>query len=320
MLDLSIVIVNYCTPEMTIECLSSLVPEISDISAKVVVVDNNSTDNSVYLLTKWCADQNMESSVEIVSSGTNSGFSNGNNIGINQFDAQYYLLLNSDTLVKKGSINALLDRAKSKTDIGLVTPRLEGRDGEAQISCFQDISPVSELVSAAETGPVSSVFHNCVVPLPVLNTISFPMWSSFACVLIKDKVFKDIGLLDDGFFMYFEDAEFCHRARKNGWEIINDPSSHVLHLGGMSSEFKNDSDLKKRLPRYYYEARARYFYLLYGHKGLVVANLFWWLGRCISKMRYILGNKTKTAVHMQWIDIWVNSSCPLAPYTHPDNS
>jgi GT2 family glycosyltransferase len=143
-------------------------------------------------------------------------------------------------------------------------------------------------------------------------------WLSFACVLIKGEVFKQVGLLDEGFFMYFEDAEFCRRARQSGWLALYYPHARVVHLRGRSSPVKAQTRSKKRLARYYYESRTRYFYLSYGWHGVILANLAWWLGRLISKPRQILGRVDKVAVESYWLDIWTNWRRPLRPYTQPD--
>lgn len=316
--ELAIIIVNYRTPAMTIDCLTSLLSFIGDIKVSIVVVDNYSNDDSVKVISEWCEVHDENSIVKIISSKQNQGFSAGNNLGIKSVQANYYLLLNSDTIVKKNAIEKLIEAAIINSDAGLITPRLETLEGEPQVSCFEFISPIGEFVSAADTGPISKLLSQFIVPKTITDEISRPSWSSFACVLIKKEVFDDIGLLDDGFFMYFEDTEYCYRAKKNGWKTINIPSSKVVHLGGKSSSFNDNAYFKKRLPQYYYEARARYFYKLYGMTGLFLANILWWMGRTVSKFRQILGNSDKATVEKQWLDIWVNCFHPAKPYTHPD--
>ncbi|WXG52263.1 MAG: hypothetical protein RNU03_16000 [Candidatus Sedimenticola sp. (ex Thyasira tokunagai)] len=211
----------------------------------------------------------------------------------------------------------MLDNTDKFPDAGLFSPRLEWPDGIPQESCFRFLTPVGELISAARTGPVTKAFAKYNVPIAVSDQISYPEWTSFACVLVRGQVFEDIGLMDDKFFMYFEDVEFCHRAGASGWKIINDPSAHVVHLRGGSSPVKENARTGKRLPRYYYESRTRYFYKLYGWKGLLKANLFWSLGRIISLTRELLGKKAPHVSHKQWLDIWANLRCPDAPYTKP---
>ena len=318
--QLAIIIVNYRTPSMTIDCLTSLIKVMPNITYKIIVVDNNSGDDSVEVISQWRKEKKLTSTTSIITSEVNAGFSSGNNIGIKSVNAVFYLLLNSDTLVKHNAIESLIDAAKAESRAGLITPGLEGQYGDNQISCFKSISPISEFIDAAETGIISNLLSKYVVPLPLIDQISNPSWSSFACVLIKKEVFDSIGLLDEGFFMYFEDAEYCLRAKKNGWNTVNIPSARVIHLGGKSSTFNKDTDFKKRLPRFYYEARTRYFYKIYGRLGLILANILWWLGRSISKLRQTLGNTNKSSIDMMWIDIWTNCLNPLKKYTHPNKN
>lgn len=317
---LTVVIINYCTPDMTLDCLESLLPELYNLSACVVLVDNDSGDDSAHIIKKWLAKHDTNSLVTFIESPLNGGFSSGNNIGMNEVKSEFYLLLNSDTLVKKGSIQQLMNFIIDKKSIGLVTPRLEWKNSTSQVSCFRFMSPISEFISSAQTGIFTKLFKSYDVPIPVSDKVSYPAWSSFACILIRKEVFDDIGLMDVGYFMYFEDAEFCFRARKSGWEIAHAPDARFVHLRGGSSPVKENTKLKKRLPLYYYESRTRYFYQLYGWFGLTLANTFWSLGRLISKMRQICGRTDKAVSEKQWLDIWTNWLHPLKNYTHPGST
>jgi len=315
---LSIVIINFRTPKFITDCLSTLFPELEEIDARVVVVDNHSEDASPMLIKEWLAEHDKDSKVLFIQSDTNAGFSAGNNLGIKALDAKYYLLLNSDTLVRPGAIQSILDTIALYPKAGLVSPRLEWTDGTGQESCFRYPNPFSEFMASAQTGFIDRMLNRYIVPMPVQTRLAGPEWTSFACVLIRREVFQQIGLLDEGYFMYFEDTEFCHRARKAGWEIMHNPEARVIHLHGGSSPLEQNKSLKKRLPSYYYESRTRLFFQTNGRLGLIVANLMWWLGRMVSKSRQLLGRSDKAAIKDQWIDIWTNWLNPLKKYTHPD--
>lgn len=309
--DLSVVIINYRTPEMTIDCVNSLIPELKDINAKVIIVDNASGDDSTSIIRKYINDSNNNSAVDLIQSKKNLGFSGGNNLGINAVNAKYYLLLNSDTIVKEYAIERLMASIQSNSKVGLVTPALHSENGEIQDSCFRYMTPISEFIAAARTGIIYKLLSKYVIPLSITSEVSSPPWSSFACVLIRKEVFDEVGLLDDGFFMYYEDTEFCYRARKANWNIENNPASQVIHLCGKSSSLNEDKKRNKRQPHYVYESRTRYFYTLYGRKGLVMANIYWLLGRMISKTIQIMGRKNKATPRHQWLDIWINFIKPL---------
>lgn len=318
--DLAIVIINYRTPELVIDCLNSLLAGVQELNICVVVVDNCSADGSADMIEQWIHSQSLNDCFKIYRSPVNGGFSSGNNLGINAAVASHYLLLNSDTIVKKDALKILLDTARQENKAGLISPRLEWSDGTPQESCFRYHSPTSELISSAGTGLITKVFKKFVIPQPVSSSPSFYDWTSFACVLIRKQVFEEIGLMDEGYFMYFEDAEFCRRAAKSGWQVLYQPAAHVVHLRGGSSPLKSQARLRKRLPRYFYESRTRYFFQTYGRFGLLVANSLWTLGWLISSMRRLMSSTyTPNISEHQWRDIWTNFSNPLKHYVHPDN-
>ena len=317
MYNLAVVVINYRTPKMTIDCIGTLLHEISGINGCIVLVDNYSNDDSNSILEKWISDNDEDSKIKFIRSKINLGFSGGNNLGISEVESKNYLLLNSDTLIRAGAIKILLETASNNESAGLISPQLEGVDGTYQAGCFNSINPVSEFIGSAQTGLITQLLASYNVPRPITSKVDFPDWTSFACVLIKKQVFDSVGLLDADFFMYFEDAEFCSRATKAGWKIINNPDSHVVHLHGMSSKLEERSKSNIRLPRYYYESRARYFYKIYGWKGLFAANMLWTFGRVVSLIRQILGRKDKEVIRFKWKDIWINYLAPMKAYTPP---
>lgn len=136
--------------------------------------------------------------------------------------------------------------------------------------------------------------------------------------MIRREVLEDLGLLDDGFFMYFEDVEFCFRARRGGWRILHEPAARVVHLRKGSSPVKALALSRRRLPRYFCESRARYFYKLYGHAGLLAANVLWSLGWTVSSLRALVQPRYRSPVYeAQWRDICINFWSLMAAYTQP---
>jgi N-acetylglucosaminyl-diphospho-decaprenol L-rhamnosyltransferase len=118
-------------------------------------------------------------------------------------------------------------------------------------------------------------------------------------------------VLDDGFFLYFDDLDFCRRARVAGWTVRNWPAARVVHLRGRSNPVKEMTAERKRRPAYWYESRARYYAKHYGWWGLLGANVAWWLGRGVSLVREALGNKAPHVCEREWLDIWSNWRKPL---------
>ena len=316
-LKLSCVIVNYRTPHLVLDCLASLLPELSETDARVVVVDNHSDDGSSEVIKKWLGKYDAGDRIVFIQSSRNGGFAAGNNIGIRALRAQYYLLLNSDTLIRSGALRTILDTALKFPEAGLISPRLEWPDGTGQESCFRFPSPLVEMSYASQTGLIDRLLRKYIVAMPVQTQVAHPQWTSFACVLIKQEVFRQVGLLDEGYFMYFEDVEFCHRASKAGWGIVHNPEARVVHLRGGSSSVKKQTKLKKRVPKYFYASRTRYYYQTYGWLGLTAANILWWIGRTVSKTRQLMGRPDKAAIEGQWLDIWTNWLDPLKRYSLP---
>jgi GT2 family glycosyltransferase len=110
--------------------------------------------------------------------------------------------------------------------------------------------------------------------------------------------------MDEGYFLFFEDADYCRRAREAGWKVLYWPEARVVHLRGGSGPVKSYTAQRKRLPSYYYESRARYFTRFHGRSGFLAANVLWLVGRAIAWPRELLGSKAPGACRFAWWDIW----------------
>lgn len=299
-----VVIINYKTPVMTLDCIGTLVDQLDHQKDTIVIVDNNSGGDDVQLMHEGIERLGLTDWVSVVPSKENRGFSAGNNIGVQAVNAKYYLLANSDTLFRSNAIEGLLHAAEHYPKAGIISPRLEWMDGEPQISCFRYHTPAFEMIKTAGTAVITNALNRFNVPLDTQESVSKPEWTSFACVLIKGEVFDEIGYLDDGYFMFFEDVDYCRRAKKAGYELVNWPDSHVVHLRGQSSNVKKNEQKKKRLPTYYYRSRARYYTKYFGKTGFMMSNLFWLAGRSISILKEIFLGRERAVPELQWVDIW----------------
>ncbi len=302
---LAIVIINYKTPQLTINCIESLLPQLTN-DMEIVLVDNNSADTSLEKLRDWITKKQVQN-VTLIPSPNNSGFSGGNNLGINSIKADYYLLANSDLIFRENAIEALLKTASEYPKIGLFSPRLEWPDCRPQISCFRFHSPFSELIKAAGLSIVTRLFQKWDIAIPVTQEKSFPPWTSFACILIRNEVFTTVGLMDEDYFLYYEDVDYCRRCHNAGWSILNVPDARVVHLRGGSSDVKKNIIQKRRLPRYVYESRALYFRKHYGFFGPLLANLFWTFGGLLALTSKLFGKQQTPVREKQFLDIWINT-------------
>jgi len=299
------VVLNYCTPQLALNAAESAAADLDAERDIVLIVDNKSPDGSADWLEQALSERGLPG-VRLVRSEENGGFAAGNNVGIRAVSAEVYWLLNSDTIVRPGAAAALLSALDSAEEIGLSSPRLCFEDDEPQISCFRFASPLSELIRGSSTGLVRRLLDAWDVPLGVKTERTVVPWTSFASVMIKRRVLEVVGLLDEGYFMYFEDADYCRLARRAGFEVLHEPGARVVHLRGQSSPVKEATRLRKARPRYYYDARNRYFRRGYGPFGAVLANLTWTLGLGVALARELLG-KDPVRVQGEVADNWQGS-------------
>ena len=314
---LGVSIINYRTPEMTLAAVRSVLADAGDLDLQVAVVDNASGDGSAEAIAGWIATERPAPPVALVRSATNTGFSGGHNQGIAAIPAEHYLILNSDAELRPGCLAALMVAARAHPGAGLLAPRLEGADGAVQTSRFRDPTPASEIVRAAASAPVTrALARHVVAPGPDLPAAETG-WVSFAAVLIRAAALEATGPMDEGYFLYFEDADFCRRARAAGWGIRAVPEARVVHHRGGSAPVKALAARHARLPAYYYAARTRYFRRAHGPAGPLMANLGWHLGRALAQARRLLGRPVPPAIEGEAVDIWTNFRDPFGDRRAP---
>lgn len=316
-MKLLIVIVCYKAADLTIDCLRSLSDEVEGLpGVKVAVCENGTGDDSVRMLKEAIDRNGWGDWVLLTPIQPNRGFSGGNNVILDEAlrwdePPELFMLLNADTIVRPGAVAELLNAADRHPEAGVISPRLEWRDGTAQVSCFRFHNPLGELIAGAQSGPITRLFESFDVPLPVSDgSIEVP-WTSFACALIRRDVFEHVGTLDEGFFLYFDDPDFCRRAWRAGWRVRYWPTARVVHLRGRSNPVKSLTEARGRRPDYYYASRARYFAKYYGRPGLWLSNVLWTLGRGISLLREGVGHKAPHVCEREWRDIWTGGLSPL---------
>lgn len=310
---LCVVIVNYRTADLVNDCLATLPDEVASVGgAKVVVVDNGSGDGSIDAIERFVNEQGW-GFVKFLRSPDNGGFSAGNNYALRRVDADRYLLLNSDTLVHPGALAALMSAMDARPDVGLVGPRIEFLDGVPQNTCYRFRTPLTEFLAAAKTSVFTRLLKSHEGTHPVPEQPFEPDWVSFACCLIRREVFDQIGLLDEGYFMYFDDIDLCRRAQDAGWKVLFWPEARVVHLRGQSGPVKKLAARRKRKPPYFYHSRNRYYAKFYGRMGMWVTNILWELGRAIAWLREVLRTKKPHTCEREALDIWSNAWNPMGP-------
>lgn len=315
---IAISIINYRTGPMTIECMASVLADIGDLDAQVVVVDNASGDGSADQIADWIAAQPAGTPVTLVRSERNTGFSGGHNLGMAAVKADHYLILNSDALLRPGFLAQILAAADANPRAGLIAPQIATDDDDVQVSCFRFHSPVSELIRGAASGPVTKALQRHVVALQPPADPTQIEWASFACILLRGAMVDQVGPMDEGYFLYFEDAAYCLQARRAGWQIVQEPRAVAVHYKGGSGPVEELGAARKRLPAYYYSARTRFFYQGHGYTGLLLANLMWLSGRGVAHLRRLAGKPVPKAMDAEMYDLWTNFLRPLGPRHAPE--
>jgi GT2 family glycosyltransferase len=291
-----IVIVNYRTAGLVIECLRSLTDEVVALGdCRTVVVDNGSGDGSAERIGTAIASEGW-GWAELLPLAHNPGFAGGNNAALRPIltDPQppdYVLLLNPDTVVRPGAVRALVDFLEANPHVGIAGSRLEDPDGTPQRSAFRFPSAAGELEDGLRLGLASRLLRSRVVAPPARDEAHPTDWVAGASMLVRREVFDAIGLMDERYFLYFEEVDFCLQARRAGWPCWYVPQSRVVHLVGQASGVTDVKRPAKRRPRYWFESRSRYFRRNHGGFYKVLSDLAWVCGYALWRARRRLQRK-----------------------------
>lgn len=303
-----IVVVNYRTPALTLACAESLHRMAQPFpNARLVIVDNGSGDDSMQQFHTAESVKNWGERVSVVPLGKNVGYAAGNNAVIrsaldSNHAPDFIWLLNSDTQARDGALDALIAAMESNPRLGIAGSRLENADATPQRSAFRFPSILGELESTMRWRVMTRLCAGWVAAPPVPETAARTDWVPGASLLLRRTVLEQIGLLDENFFMYFEDVDFCRRAQNAGCETWYIPDSRVEHRVGASSNVTLAARVRRRMPRYWLDARRLYFLKHHGHYYFACANLVWLFGFGVWRVRQFLQRKPETDPPQLWRD------------------
>lgn len=223
MLDLSIIIVNYNTKKLLVDCINSITKDTGELKYEIIVVDNASTDGSIEAIKML--------KVKVIANKENLGFSKANNQGIEISRGKYILLLNSDTLATKDSITKLVEFASNKSEAGVVGARLLNPDKTIQPSCFNfpNLTNTFKEYFLNRRGTLDKFY-------PKENSPSVVDVVVGAAFLITPQAREMVGLLDERYFMYFEDIAYCRRVFNAGLKVYYLPEAKIVHIHGASGK------------------------------------------------------------------------------------
>ncbi len=294
-MNLAIVIVNYRTADLTIGCMSSLLddPTLPD-GTHLMIVDGASGDGSVKQIAAEIERRGVKSRVSLLPLTVNGGFAYANNRGIEAVrerfgEPAFYLLLNPDTVVHPSAVARLLGFLRSRPEAGIAGSRLEDPDGTPQACAFRFPSIASEFEAEIKLGPVSRLLSRwSVVPQDLPEVPSRVDWVSGASMLVRSDVFKDVGLMDEAYFLYYEELDLTLRAARAGWQCWHVPQSRVIHLVGQATGVSKREGIKARRPRYWFDSRRRFFVKNHGRFYAFLSDVAWTSGYVGWRVRQFL--------------------------------
>jgi GT2 family glycosyltransferase len=285
-MDLSILIVNYKTKKLTLECLNSIYDTNSDYKFEIIVIDNASNDGSVQ------AFENQFPTVKIISNNENVGFAKANNQGIKAAAGRYILLLNSDTVIGTHTIHTMIHFMDNNLKIGASGCKVILPDGSLDKACKRGFpTPSASFYYAfgfSKLFPKNPRFNQ--YQLGYLNPDQeYPIDCLVgAFMLVRRETIDQVGLLDEEFFMYGEDIDWCYRIKEAGWGIYYYPRTTITHYKGASSR-------KKPFKIIYEFHRAMFLFHRkhYKHKYPLIVNALVYLGISLKFMLSVCLNKLK---------------------------
>ena len=262
--DVSVIIVNWNTKQYLINCLHSVINITGGYLQDLVVVDNSSTDGSAEAV------ENQFPQVKLIRNKENLGFAKANNIGIRASTGLYLCLINSDVIVQDGCIEKLINFMDHHPETGLCGPRILNPDLTLQVSCrhFPSIwNNICQALGLNKLFPKSAFFSEPFMKYWAHDEIKNVDVLSGCFWMIRREASDEVGLLDEDFFIYGEDIDWCKRFHKAGWDVVFYPDAEVIHIGGASSAnapIKFYLEMQKADLQYWRKHHGRSGQVMYG--------------------------------------------------------
>jgi GT2 family glycosyltransferase len=305
-IDLSIIIVNWNTKEYLLPCVKSIFEKGEGVSKEVIVVDNGSQDGSASEVKKTFP------FVQLIENERNLGFARASNQGLQKASGRYILLLNPDTQVKYGAIDRLMSFLDDRKDAGIVGGQLLNVDGSKQNSIANFPSLATELLNKSllrrlfpKKFPGKEKDYS--EPIEVDSVIG-------ACMMVRREATKQVGLLDEDYYLFLEETDWCYRMKKAGWKIYHVSQAEIYHFQGKSAERD-----KKKAKVEYYRSRYHFFkknrgslqwFLLFS--GLMIRLGFELLAMIVASLvtLFAIKNWRKKLVIYTYLFWWHVRFCP----------
>lgn len=283
-MDISIIIVSFNTKDLLQKCLESITNSLKRLpyNSEVIVVDNNSHDGSKEII------KNEFPDVIIIENEENLGYSKACNIGIKKSNGKYILLLNSDTIIFEDTIREMIKFMEENPKIGVSTCRVELPDGKLDPACHRgfptpwaSFTYFSGLEKIFSKNIFFSGYHQTYKDFTKPHEIDA---CSGAFFLIRKKVTEEVGLLDEDYFMYGEDLDWCYRIKQKGWKLYFNPNVKIIHLKKKSGRSNNDEILKKETTKHFYKTMELFYIKHYKNKYPWIVTKFVFLAINFRKL------------------------------------
>jgi N-acetylglucosaminyl-diphospho-decaprenol L-rhamnosyltransferase len=288
---LLIVILNYRTADLTLACLRSVARELPGLAeTEVVVTDNASGDGSAERIARAMAESGMSAWARCEPLPKNGGYAYGNNAAIRSAlqrpdPPDFVLLLNPDTELLPGALSSLIGFMHQHPECAIAGSRLLDVDGRVHGSAFNFPSAWSELDRGLELAAVTRLLAARAAHRALPDRPTEVDWVAGASMLVRREVFETIGLIDESYFLYYEEVDFMLRAKRAGFRTFYVPGSRVIHHMGASTGVTDERQPPRRLPDYWFDSRRRYFVKNHGPTHAVLADVAFLAGRALRSLR-----------------------------------
>lgn len=239
-MDVSIIIVNWNTKSLLQNCIASVYKQQDNVKCEIIVVDNASTDGSIEMI------ETNFPQIALIKNSKNRGFASANNQGIAVAKGRYVLLLNSDTIILNNAISKTVSFADNNPFAAVVACKVLNPDMSLQPTCFMFPSILNMVLSSSylyKIFPRSKFFGREQMTWWDRNTVKEVDVVTGCFMLVRRKAIEQIGLMDERFFMYGEETDWCYRFKQAGWKIIFAPVSEIIHIGNQSAKLHPSSML-----------------------------------------------------------------------------
>lgn len=272
------VIVNYRTAELVLRNLAGLAAQCAAAGkAEIVIVENCSPTDDTAILRQALAEGAFACPVRLIESPVNGGFGAGNNVALRAlFGAhtapEFVLMINPDASLRAGALAAMITVMDANPRCAFAGPKIFRSDGVLSASAFRRFSVASEFEQTARAAPVSALLRRFRVPLEKLEANQPVDWVSGAVFLARTTALQEIGLFDESFFLYFEEADLMLRGQVLGWETWHVVGAEAEHLEGQSDPQNATIDRVLHPSDHWYRSREHYFRKTHGPAYAALAD------------------------------------------------